>query len=160
MTSPSPGAPSSRRWWRRLSLRVRLIVLGVSGVGLALLLAGFAFYGALTFAVDRTLDTGALAAADEVAALVRAGELPSPVPVSGAQVVQVVDAEHRVVAGSATADRLTPLLSPDELGRALAGEAVQVPRLAGGSGRPTPGPSGAGGGGGRDGRRPGGSAGR
>ena len=97
------------------------------GVGLALLVGGFAFYGALTFAVDRTLDAGALAAADEVAALVRAGRLPSPVPVSGAQVVQVVDAQQRVVAGSATADRLTPLLRPAELARALAGEAVQVP---------------------------------
>ncbi len=127
MTSPSPDPPASRRWWGRLSLRVRLILLGVSGVGLALLVGGFAFYGALTFAVDRTLDAGALAAADEVAALVRAGRLPSPVPVSGAQVVQVVDDQHRVVAGSATADRLTPLLNPDELDRAVAGDAVQVP---------------------------------
>jgi len=39
----------------------------------------------------------------------------------------VVDDQHRVVAGSATADRLTPLLRPAELSRALAGEAVRVP---------------------------------
>lgn len=121
-----PG-PTTHRWSARLSLRARLMIIGVGGVALALLAGGFAFYGALTFAVDRTLDAGALAAADEVAALVGAGRLPSPVPVSGAQVVQVVDAEQRVVAGSATADRLTPLLRPDELARALAGEAVQVP---------------------------------
>ncbi len=119
--------PTTHRWSARLSLRARLMIIGVGGVALALLAGGFAFYGALTFAVDRTLDAGALAAADEVAALVGAGRLPSPVPVSGAQVVQVVDAEQRVVAGSATADRLTPLLRPDELARALAGEAVQVP---------------------------------
>ena len=121
------GRLTPRRWSAGMSLRVRLIVIGVTGVGLALLAGGFAFYGALTFAVDRTLDAGALAAADEVAALVEAGRLPSPVPVSGAQVVQVVDAQQRVVAGSATADRLTPLLRPDELARALVGEAVQVP---------------------------------
>ncbi|GAA1842083.1 sensor histidine kinase [Microlunatus capsulatus] len=121
------GRLTPRRWSARLSLRARLIIIGVTGVGVALLAGGFAFYGALTFAVDRTLDDGALAAADEVAVLVEAGRLPSPVPVSGAQVVQVVDAQQRVVAGSATADRLTPLLRPDELARALAGEAVQVP---------------------------------
>ena len=103
------------------------MVIGVGGVALALLAGGFAFYGALTFAVNRTLDDGALAAAEEVATLVEADRLPSPVPVSGAQVVQVVDAQQRVVGGSATADRLTPLLRPEELSRALAGEAIQVP---------------------------------
>lgn len=111
----------------RLSLRARLMVIGVGGVALALLAAGFAFYGALTFTVDRTLDDGALASAREVALLVEADRLPRLVPVSGAQVVQVVDAQHRVVAGSATADRLTPLLRPAELSRALGGEAVRVP---------------------------------
>jgi signal transduction histidine kinase len=124
---PRADRSAPRRWSARLSLRARLTLLGVVGVGLGLLAGGFAFYGALTHAVDRTLDSGALAAAEEVAALVEAGRLPSPVPVSGAQVVQVVDAASRVVAGSATADRLTPLLRPDELQRALAGEALQVP---------------------------------
>ena len=119
------GGP--RRPLARLSLRARLMVIGVGGVALALLAAGFAFYGALTLTVDRTLDEGALASAREVALLVEADRLPSLVPVSGAQVVQVVDAQHRVVAGSATADRLTPLLRPPELSRALAGEAVRVP---------------------------------
>ena len=123
---PDRGRSVPRCWSARLSLRARLTVLGVVGVGLGLLAGGFAFYAALTYAVDRTLDDGALAAAEEVAALVEAGQLPSPVPVSGAQVVQVVDAQQRVIAGSATADRLTPLLRPDELARALAGEALQV----------------------------------
>ena len=116
-----------RSRFARLSLRARLMVIGVGGVAVALLVGGFAFYGALTYSVDRTLDDGALASAREVAALVQADRLPSPVPVSGAQVVQVVDAQQRVLAGSATADRLTPLLRRDELARALAGSAVQVP---------------------------------
>lgn len=103
------------------------MLVGVIGVALALLVGGTAFYGALTFAVDRTLDNEALASAQEVAALVDADQLPNPVPVSGAQVVQVVDAEHRVVGGSATADRLVPLLRAPELARAVAGEAVVIP---------------------------------
>ncbi|WP_375423682.1 sensor histidine kinase [uncultured Friedmanniella sp.] len=103
------------------------MLIGLGGVTAALLVGGSAFYAALTFAVDRTLDNEALASAHEVAALVDAGQLPNPVPVSGAQVVQVVDAEHRVVGGSVTADRLTPLLRRDELATALAGAAVVVP---------------------------------
>ena len=49
--------------------------------------------------------------------MVDQNRLPNPVPVSGAQVIQVVDAEQRVIGGSITADRLTPLLRPDELAR-------------------------------------------
>ena len=48
----------------------------------------------------------------------------------------MVDAQQRVVAGSATADRLTPLLRPDELERALAGEALVVDGVRLGSDEP------------------------
>ena len=113
------------RFWR-LSLRARLMIVGLAGLTLALVTGGLAFYGALALSIDRTLDNEALASARDVAALVNEDRLPSPVPVSGSQVIQVVDAEQRVLAGSATADRLTPLLTPDELTRALAGEAVVV----------------------------------
>jgi len=126
VSARTPAGERTGRW-SRLGLRARLLVVGVVGVAAALLIGGTAFYAALTFAVDRTLDHEALASAEEVAALVDADQLPSPVPVSGAQVVQVVDAQHRVVSGSATADRLTPLLRPDELARAVAGESVVVP---------------------------------
>ncbi|MCW2810522.1 MAG: integral rane sensor signal transduction histidine kinase, partial [Friedmanniella sp.] len=114
----------SRLW--RMSLRARLMLIGVSGVAAALAMGGVAFYGALTYAVNRTLDNEALGSARDVAALVDADRLPNPIPVSGAQVVQVVDAQQRVVAGSATADRLVPTLRSDELARALAGRAVVI----------------------------------
>lgn len=102
------------------------MLIGVGGVALALLAGGFALYAALTLATDRALDQQALVSAQEVAALVDGDRLPSPVPASGAQVVQVVDAQQRVVAGSLTADRLVPVLRPDELRTALAGRAVVV----------------------------------
>jgi signal transduction histidine kinase len=114
-----------RRFWQ-LGLRIRLMIIGVVGVGVGLIFAGLAFYGALTFSVNRTLDNEALASANDVAAMVNEDRLPSPVPVSGAQVVQVVDTQQRVVGGSVTADRLTPLLRPDELSRALTGEALLI----------------------------------
>ena len=112
-----------KRFWT-LSLRVRLMIIGLVGLSTALITGGLAFFGALTYSVDRTLDDETLATAHEVAALVNDDRLPSPIPVSGAQVVQVVDAHQRVLGGSLTADRLTPLLRPHELAAALAGEAV------------------------------------
>jgi signal transduction histidine kinase len=123
------------RFWR-LSLRARLMIIGLTGVAVALILGGLAFYAALTASINRTLDNEALASARDVAALVNENRLPSTVPVSGTQVIQVVDAQQRVVAGSATADRLTPLLRPDELERALAGEALVVDGVRLGSDEP------------------------
>ncbi len=64
--------------------------------------------------------------ADQVAAMVDDNRLPNPIPVSGAQLVQVVDAQDRVIAGSLTADRLTPLLRPAELGAAEGRSALVV----------------------------------
>jgi signal transduction histidine kinase len=112
-----------KRFWT-LSLRVRLMIIGLAGVSTALIMGGLAFFGALTYSVDRTLDSETLASAEEVAQMVNENRLPSPIPVSGAQVVQVVDAQQRVIGGSLTADRLTPLLRPNELATALAGKAV------------------------------------
>jgi len=112
-----------KRFWT-LSLRVRLMIIGLAGVGTALIMGGVALFGALTYSVNRTLDNEALGSAHEVAAMVNENRLPSPIPVSGAQVVQVVDAQQRVIGGSVTADRLTPLLRPNELTMALGGKAV------------------------------------
>jgi signal transduction histidine kinase len=102
------------------------MIIGVVGVAVGLTIGGLALYAALTLAVNRTLDAQALGTAREVAALVEADRLPDPVPVSGAQVVQVVDARGRVVGASVNGDRLTPLLRPEELRRAAAGETVVV----------------------------------
>ena len=112
-----------KRFWT-LSLRARLMIIGLVGVSTALIMGGLAFFGALAFSVNRTLDNEAVSSAEEVAAMVNENRLPNPIPISGAQVVQVVDAQQRVIGGSVTADRLTPLLRPDELATALTGEAV------------------------------------
>ena len=100
------------------------MIIGLVGVGTALIMGGLAFFGALTYSVNRTLDNEALASAEEVAAMVNENKLPSPIPISGAQVVQVVDSQQRVIGGSVTADRLTPLLRSTELTTALGGKAV------------------------------------
>ena len=105
---------------------MRLMIIGVTGVAVALTAGSIALYGVLGIAVNRTLDNEARASAADVAALIDRGTPPDPLPISGVQVVQIVDAGHRVVGGSVNADRLTPLLHPDELQRALTGVPIVV----------------------------------
>jgi signal transduction histidine kinase len=111
----------------RLTLRARLMLIGVSGVAVSLGLGGALLYGVLGLALHRTIDAQATTGAREVAALVDRGQLPDPLPVSGAQVAQVVDAHHRVLSASLGADKLTSLLRPAELSRAGQGETITVP---------------------------------
>jgi signal transduction histidine kinase len=115
-----------RTFWSRLSLRVRLMTIGLLGVALALAIGSAALYGALTLLSYRSLDESSAATAADVAALVEQGRLPDPIPVTGNQIVQVVDTRDRVVSASLNADRLTAMLLPDELSDALAGLHPQV----------------------------------
>jgi signal transduction histidine kinase len=110
-----------------LSLRARLMAVGVTGVALALALGSVALYAVLTITVNGAVDEGALAGARAVAAMVDNNTVPDPLPVSGSQVMQVVDGSGAVVRASVSADRLTPLLRPAELTKALAGERISVP---------------------------------
>ncbi|MEP6816463.1 MAG: HAMP domain-containing sensor histidine kinase [Marmoricola sp.] len=110
----------------RLSLRGRLMLIGVFGVATALAVGSVALYGVLTVLSYRTLDANARATAGDVATLVLDGRLPDVIPVTGSQIVQVVDARDRVVSASVNSDRLTALLRPDELVGALRGQPVVV----------------------------------
>ena len=112
--------------WSRLSLRWRLLVIGVAGLSISLLLGGWLLLAALGWAFDRSVDASARQTTVDVAALIDAGQLPEPVPVAGVQLVQVVDGQNRVRAGSAGADRLVPMLQPAELSRALSGEPLLI----------------------------------
>ena len=110
-----------------LSLRARLMAIGVTGVALALALGSIALYAVLTLTVNRALDGSAFASARSVAAMVDNNTIPDPLPVSGSHLVQVVNGSGAVVSASVSADRLTPLLRPLELSKALAGERISVP---------------------------------
>jgi len=112
---------------QRLSLRARLMAVGVTGVAVALALGSLVLYAVLTFTLNRTVDDGAYASAQAVAVMVSENTVPNPLPVSGSQVVQVVDRSGAVVSASIAADRLTPLLRPPELAKALTGEQILIP---------------------------------
>jgi signal transduction histidine kinase len=116
-----------RRAWLRISLRARLMVIGVLGVAAALAIGSVTLYVVLTVVSYRALDQAGAATAAEVASLVDGGRLPDPLPVTGSQIVQVVDSRDRVVSASVSSDRLTALLLPAEAAAALAGSHVVVP---------------------------------
>jgi signal transduction histidine kinase len=113
----------SSRW----SLRSRLMLVGLTGVAGALLVGGLALYLAMTTTLNRSVDDAARRSARQVAALIDAGRLPRPLPQSGAQIVQVLDSGDRVLAGTVTADLLTPLAGPAEREQLARGRALLVP---------------------------------
>jgi signal transduction histidine kinase len=100
---------------RRLSLRARLLLVSVVALAVGLAAGGVLLVAVLNFALLRAVNTEVLDTADGVARLVNQGSLSQPIPVSPGVQVQVVDAQGRVRAGSATADRLVPILYPGEL---------------------------------------------
>ncbi|MEO7236483.1 MAG: ATP-binding protein [Lapillicoccus sp.] len=112
--------------FERMTLRGRLMSIGVLGIAGALVVGGVILYAVLSSSLTRTVQSAALSSAREVALLLDSGQVPDPVPASGAQVVQVLSADDRVLTGSLTADRLTALVTPQEKAQALAGEVVVV----------------------------------
>ena len=62
-----------------------------------------------------------LQTAQEVVVLIDGDRLPDPIPAGGTTLVQVVDAQGRVLAASAGTDRLVPALPADELAAASGG---------------------------------------
>src|SRR5437016_6099341 len=80
----------------------------------------------LHYVLIRSVDDGAHGTATDVAALVQAGAPTDPVPTSGTQYVQVLDAQDRIRAASIGADHLVPLLHGRDLDRAKAGRVVVV----------------------------------
>jgi signal transduction histidine kinase len=116
------------RFWRSWSLRARLTLVSTALLGAGLAVAGVLLASTVARSLQAALDAGALQSGREVAALADTGRLPDPLPVGGAAtaVVQVVDGQDRVRAGSAGADRLVGLLRPDELARARAGARLSI----------------------------------
>jgi signal transduction histidine kinase len=114
-------------WWRRLSLRARLMLVGTGGLAAGLGAGGVALVFALGVAVENSADQDATRTAEYVASLVEDGQIPDPLPITGGHVVQIVDGQHRVLAASPKADRLVPLLRATELSEARAGRRFSVP---------------------------------
>ena len=104
------------RRWPAVSLRARLTVVATLLVAVALLAGTVLLLVALHRSLIAALDETARQRARDVVALVDSEQLPDPIPVAaGTPLVQVVDADDRVVAASPGSDRLVPILLPDDV---------------------------------------------
>ncbi|HZI96797.1 MAG TPA: ATP-binding protein [Actinomycetales bacterium] len=112
--------------WRRLGVRGRLVVLATAVLALALVAAALLLLVVVRAALVGSLDDAGRQRAGDVAALVETGRLPDPLPVTGSAVVQVVDAQRRVLASSPGGDRLAPILDAAGVEEVRSGAAVVV----------------------------------
>lgn len=115
---------AERQW--RLGVRGRLVLLATAALALALAAASVLLVVAVRAALVGSLDDAGRQRAADIAALVEAGRLPDPLPVTGSAVVQVIDAQSRVLASSAGGDRLAPLVDEVAVRAVRAGEGVAV----------------------------------
>jgi signal transduction histidine kinase len=112
---------------RELSLRARLLLVSAAGLTLGLAAGGVLLVAVLGYAQTRSVHSESMDTAQGVQRLVDQGALTNPIPVTPGVQVQVIDADGRVVAVSATADRLVPILYAGELRDLPDGRSVRIP---------------------------------
>lgn len=114
-------------WFRRLSLRGRLTLVASILVAGALTAGAVLLSQAVHSSLLTAVDEAARQRAQDVAVLIDTGRLPDPIPVAaGTPLVQVVDADDRVLAASPGGDRLVPILLPADVAAAREGAARTV----------------------------------
>ncbi|MEV1331646.1 HAMP domain-containing sensor histidine kinase [Micromonospora costi] len=92
------------------------MVIGVLGLSVGLALGGVLLLAVLGYALQRSVDSDVSRTAEAVTRLAAEDALPDPLPVAGGQVrVQVIDAQGRIRAASIDADRLVPMVRPDQV---------------------------------------------
>lgn len=114
--------------WQRTGLQVRVTALAGAVVALALLAGAVLLLAVLRAGLTDAVDDRARARVEEVVRLVDEGRLPPVLPAADPSVlVQVLDPSGGVTASSTGTSRVVPLLTDDELARAVrAGGGVLV----------------------------------
>ncbi len=116
-----------RTWWRRRTLRARLMIIGVAGLTLSLFAGAVALLGVLGVVLQRSVDAEIESTARHIASLVDSNQVPVPVQAPAADLVQVVDERGRVRHSSPEADPLVSMLPARDIARLRAGERLTVP---------------------------------
>jgi signal transduction histidine kinase len=103
------------RWWRRRGLRGRVTLIAALGLLVALIAGDLLLLSTLRDSLTRSVDDTARSGATEVAALINADRLPDPVPVAaGTVTIQVLSPSGRIINVSPDADRLVPIVAPQQ----------------------------------------------
>jgi len=112
---------------REFSLRSRLLWLSVMVVTAGLAVGGVLLIGVLNFALLRAVNAEASDTAAGVVKLIEQHSLAEVIQVNPSMQVQVIDGRGRVLAISAGADRLIPMLHDDELRGLKDGDITEIP---------------------------------
>jgi signal transduction histidine kinase len=107
-----------RSWWRRRSLRTRLVVGSVVPLGAALIVGTVALATIFAAGRVREVDAQTNKQAQVLAELAASGQLPAPLPVpaGSTSLAQIVTRNGQVLAASASASRLVPLVDAPRAG--------------------------------------------
>ena len=118
----------ARRRWRRTGLQTRVTLLAGAAVAVALVAGALLLVGVLRAGLTGATDDRARQRVADVERLVAEGRLPALLPAADPTVlVQVLDARGGITAATTGTSRAVPLLTPDEVRRAVAsGRAVTV----------------------------------
>ncbi|SDH89150.1 HAMP domain-containing protein [Sinosporangium album] len=116
---PHLGVPRAGQWWRRRDLRFRLTAAATAVFALALTTSAFVMVRLLAGELLQTIDDDAHQRARTVVADADTGRLTNPIVSPEGTMVQVIEADQRIIHATAGTDRLVPLLSPAERERAL-----------------------------------------
>jgi signal transduction histidine kinase len=117
-----------RGWWVRQSLRARLTLLATALFSFAVITGAVLLLILQRAALTNVLDSSANKTANQIARLFDSGKQPTTLPPTsgGITAVQVVNAHNVVVAASPGADRLTSVVTEDELEAARDGDRPTV----------------------------------
>ena len=114
------------RWWRRLSLRGRLTLVGSFGLAAGLALGGLLILMVLHLVLIRSVDSTARQTASDVKLLVQANKILTPIQSVGTAFVQVVGSDGAVRDSSRSVDD-PALLDPAQFADAREGDVVVIP---------------------------------
>jgi signal transduction histidine kinase len=112
-------ADSPLGWWRRQGLRFRLTVVAAAVLALALAVSAAVLLTVLNRALIGSVDDSTLQQAQTIRVQADAGTLTSPIATHDGTIVQVLDAQGRITDVTFGADRLVPLLDPDDRAEVL-----------------------------------------
>lgn len=107
-------------------LRKRLTVAATLAGMIGLAIGGVFMASALERALVSAIDDSARSNARDIAVLVENNRLTNPLPSYGAAVAQVVDSEGRVIASTPGGDRLSPIVTSDQLEQVRDGDVIEL----------------------------------
>ncbi|GIH96221.1 sensor histidine kinase [Planobispora siamensis] len=113
------GARRTAGWWRRKSLRFRLVAVASAVLAVALGLSAYVMVGVLGRTLIATIDESIYQRARGTVSQADSGQLPDELTSPDGTLIQVIDSAGRITHATAGTDRLVPLLNAADRSAAI-----------------------------------------